>query len=149
MPCNAVDFSNPPPPPSRRPLWPGPPAAPPSGWCRFHDGEKVRAADCVASLKRWSQRNPFGQKLASVTDELVALDDRRLRFRLKQRFPLLRLEELRESWFDAPDLATRQAICADIRRVVMDEVAFVPWGWRCSGAFIGRRKQESKQALLF
>jgi peptide/nickel transport system substrate-binding protein len=56
---------------------------------RFHDGEKVRAVDAVVSLKRWMKRSPIGQKLESFTDELAALDDRRLRFRLKQPFPLL------------------------------------------------------------
>ncbi len=55
----------------------------------FHDGQKVRAADCVASLKRWMKRHPLGQKLELATDELAAVDDLRLRFRLKQRFPLL------------------------------------------------------------
>lgn len=56
---------------------------------RFHDGEPVRAADAVASLRRWGARDAFGQALFAATDELVALDDRRLRFRLKKPFPLL------------------------------------------------------------
>jgi len=56
---------------------------------RFHDGEKVRAQDAVASLDRWMKRSPMGQKLAAFVDELSAVDDRRLRFRLKRRFPLL------------------------------------------------------------
>lgn len=56
---------------------------------KFHDGETVRAIDCVASLQRWMRRSPMGQKLATVLDELSALDDRRLRFTLKQPFPLL------------------------------------------------------------
>ena len=51
---------------------------------RFHDGEPVRAADCVASINRWMKRNPIGQKLATVLDELTRVDDRRLRFRLKR-----------------------------------------------------------------
>ncbi len=55
----------------------------------FHDGEKVRASDAVASLQRWMRRASVGQKLAELTEELVALDDRRLRFRLKRRFPQL------------------------------------------------------------
>ena len=55
----------------------------------FHDGEKVRAADAVASLRRWMKRNPYGQTLEPVTDELAALDNSRLRFRLKKPFPLL------------------------------------------------------------
>jgi peptide/nickel transport system substrate-binding protein len=56
---------------------------------RFHDNEPVRAADCVASLQRWMKRNPSGQQLERALDELAALDDRRLRFRLKKPFPLL------------------------------------------------------------
>jgi ABC-type transport system substrate-binding protein len=55
----------------------------------FHDGEKVRAADAVASLRRWMKRNPYGQTLEPVIDELSAVDDTRLRFRLKKPFPLL------------------------------------------------------------
>ncbi len=55
----------------------------------FHDGEPVRAVDAVASLRRWMARNPFGQKLATVLDELLPLDDRRLLFRLSRPFPLL------------------------------------------------------------
>ncbi len=55
----------------------------------FHDGEKVRAEDCVASIRRWAARDTFGQVLWQRVDELAALDDRRFRFRLKQTFPLL------------------------------------------------------------
>jgi len=56
---------------------------------RFHDGEPVRASDCVASLRRWAARDGFGQTLMSLTDELAAVDDRTLRFRLQRPFPLL------------------------------------------------------------
>ncbi len=56
---------------------------------RFHDGEPVRAADCVASIRRWGARDAFGQALLAATDALSALDDRRLRFQLKKPFPLL------------------------------------------------------------
>ena len=55
----------------------------------FHDGEPVLARDAVASIRRWAQRVPFGQKLMGVTEELAALDDRRFRFRLRKPFPLL------------------------------------------------------------
>ena len=35
------------------------------------------------------QRNPYGQRLVALTDELLALDDMRLQFRLSKPFPLL------------------------------------------------------------
>lgn len=56
---------------------------------RFHDGEAVRAADCVASLARWMKRSPVGQKLETFVDALEADGDRRIVFRLKQPFPML------------------------------------------------------------
>ena len=56
---------------------------------KFHDGEPVRAQDVVPSINRWMRRNPFGQKLATVTDAIEVVDDRRVRFRLKRPFPLM------------------------------------------------------------
>ena len=56
---------------------------------RFHDNEPVLARDCVASLRRWGRRDPFGQSLFAVTDELVAADDRTIVFRLGRPFPML------------------------------------------------------------
>ena len=55
----------------------------------FHDGEPVRARDCVASLQRWGKRDAFGGALMARTDELSARDDRTLVFRLSRPFPLL------------------------------------------------------------
>ena len=54
-----------------------------------HDGERVRAADAVASIERAKRRQPLVETLMAATNELVAVDDNRLRFRLKKKFPLL------------------------------------------------------------
>ena len=55
----------------------------------FHDGEKVLARDCVATIQRFAKRDPFGQALMTRVDEVSAPSDRMIRFRLKQPFPLL------------------------------------------------------------
>ena len=55
----------------------------------FHDGTKVRGADCVASIQRWMKRDGFAQRIETSTNELVAEDDRTFVFRLKKPFPLL------------------------------------------------------------
>ena len=55
----------------------------------WHDGERVLARDCVASIKRWAARDAMGTALIAATDELSAPDDRTIRFRLKRPFPLL------------------------------------------------------------
>ena len=56
----------------------------------FHDGEKVLARDCAASIQRFGKRNSFGQALMSRVDEITAPSDLIIRFRLKKPFPLLR-----------------------------------------------------------
>lgn len=56
---------------------------------RFHDGSPVLARDVVASLTRWAKRDLFGQTLFAVTDELSALSDTVVRFRLRRPFPQL------------------------------------------------------------
>ena len=55
----------------------------------WHDGEKVLAKDCVASIKRWGSRDSFGTLLLAATDEVSAVDDRTIQFRLKKPFPRL------------------------------------------------------------
>ena len=56
---------------------------------KWHDGERVLARDCVASIRRWGARDAFGQALLAATDDLSAPDDRTIGFRLKKPFPLL------------------------------------------------------------
>nr|WP_106409124.1 ABC transporter substrate-binding protein [Pseudoroseomonas deserti] len=55
----------------------------------WHDGEKVTARDCVASIRRWMAKDALGAALLEATDALEAPDDRTIRFRLKKPFPLL------------------------------------------------------------
>ena len=56
---------------------------------KWHDGERVLARDCVASIRRWGAKDTFGQALLGATDELSAPDDRTIVFNLKRPFPLL------------------------------------------------------------
>jgi len=55
----------------------------------YHDGERVRAIDAVASIERTARRGPLTGTMMAAVNELSALDDNRLRFRLKKPFPLL------------------------------------------------------------
>jgi peptide/nickel transport system substrate-binding protein len=55
----------------------------------FHDGQRVMARDCVASIRRWAARDALGSTLMASTDELSAPDDRTIQFRLKKKFPRL------------------------------------------------------------
>src|ERR1700679_1675028 len=41
----------------------------------FHDGQKVLARDCVASIQRFAKRDPFGQALFKRVQEISAPSD--------------------------------------------------------------------------
>jgi peptide/nickel transport system substrate-binding protein len=56
---------------------------------KWHSGEPVRAADCVASLERWGKRDTLGQKLMEAIGEMRALDDKTFTISLRYPFPLI------------------------------------------------------------
>src|SRR4051812_21525153 len=55
----------------------------------FHDGTPVLARDCITTIQRFAKRYPFGEALMVRTDELTAVSDKVIRFRLKKPFALL------------------------------------------------------------
>jgi peptide/nickel transport system substrate-binding protein len=56
---------------------------------RWHDGGAVTARDCVASVRRWAQKDGFGLRLVAQMEEMRALDDNRFEIRLKRPYPQL------------------------------------------------------------
>ena len=56
---------------------------------KFHDGQKVRGADCVASIKRWMARDALGQTMSAVITEMKGGDDKNFSIHLKEPFSLL------------------------------------------------------------
>lgn len=55
----------------------------------FHDNTPVLARDCVASIERWGKRDAFGSVLMAATNDVSAVSDKVIRFRLRKPFPLL------------------------------------------------------------
>jgi peptide/nickel transport system substrate-binding protein len=51
---------------------------------KFHDGEPVLSKDVVASLTRWSARDPMGLMIKAIQNELTAVDDKTFKWALKQ-----------------------------------------------------------------
>ncbi|MFC4167983.1 ABC transporter substrate-binding protein [Teichococcus aestuarii] len=52
----------------------------------FHDGAPVRAADAVASIRRWGQRDVVGKALAASTASLEVIDERSFELKLSRPF---------------------------------------------------------------
>jgi peptide/nickel transport system substrate-binding protein len=58
---------------------------------KFHDGDPVLAKDAVASINRWAVREPMGQMIKAIENELVAVDDRTFRWALRKPYPKMLL----------------------------------------------------------
>ena len=98
----------------------------------FHDGEKVTARDCVASIERWARRDPFMQVLWSSVAEVAALDDRRFRFRLHRPVPLLAdaLGQTQFPCFIMPERIARTDSFQQVREAVgSGPFRFLPGEW--------------------
>ncbi len=55
----------------------------------WHDGKPVTADDCVASIKRWSAKDPIGQKLASLITAMKIENAKTFSISLKKPTSLL------------------------------------------------------------
>jgi peptide/nickel transport system substrate-binding protein len=55
----------------------------------FHDGSRVLARDCVASIRRWGARDQIGQTLMQRIESLSSPNDRTISFRLTKLFVML------------------------------------------------------------
>jgi peptide/nickel transport system substrate-binding protein len=93
---------------------------------RFHDGEPVRAADCIASIKRWTVRDPFGQLLARAVAEWRVLDDRSFEARLNRPFPLI-LDALAKPDASVCFIMPERLAATDSTRAVTEMVGSGPY----------------------
>ncbi len=58
---------------------------------KFHDGEPVLAKDVAASLNRWAARDQMGLLIKTIQQDLAPVDDRTVKWVLKQPFPKMLL----------------------------------------------------------
>jgi len=78
----------------------------------FHDGTKVTARDCVASLRRWMRKDRVGQALAARLETLEAAGDDTLSLRLTK--PLLLVPNmLTKSQFSPPVIMPERFAATD------------------------------------
>ena len=105
---------------------------------KFHDGEKVLAKDCVASIQRWGKRDTFGATLMAATDELTAPDDKTIQFRLKKPFPLLALA-LGKSPTSFPAMMPERLAKTDAFTQVTEMVGSGPYKFNAAERVVGSR----------
>lgn len=103
---------------------------------KFHDGTPVLARDCVASIKRWGQRDTFGQTILQFTDELTAADDKTIQFRLKRSFPLLAVG-LGKSPTNFPAMMPERLAQTDAFKQVTEMVGSGPYRFKADERVVG------------
>jgi peptide/nickel transport system substrate-binding protein len=69
----------------------------------FHDGDRVRAQDAVASIARWAARDRVGRVLKSRIAEMRAVDDRAFEIRLTRPFPRMLISLATTNLFVLPE----------------------------------------------
>jgi peptide/nickel transport system substrate-binding protein len=104
----------------------------------FHDGQKVLARDCVASIRRWGARDPLGQALMARTDELSASDDKTITFRLKRPFPLL-LDALGKATPNICAIMPERLASADPYKQITEMVGSGPYRFKADERVQGSR----------
>ncbi len=109
----------------------------------FHDGERVLARDCVASIRRWAKRDALGGALMAATDELAAPDDRTIVFRLNRPFPLLP-DALGKITSPMPAMMPERFANTDPFKQVTDMVGSGPFRWVASERVAGARAVYAK-----
>jgi peptide/nickel transport system substrate-binding protein len=105
---------------------------------KFHDGEKVLARDCAASVRRWGARDAFGQALMAATDEVGTDGDKVITFRLKKPFPLLPDALARPMAFLCPIMPERVAT-TDPYKPVTDTTGSGPYRYKADERVPGAR----------
>ena len=93
---------------------------------KFHNGEPVRAQDCVQSLKRWAGRETFGQTIAQFIDDWGVVDDRTLRIGLSQPVPIF-LEAIARGSASFPFIVPEHVAKTDPYKQISDPIGSGPY----------------------
>jgi peptide/nickel transport system substrate-binding protein len=84
----------------------------------FHDNTPVLARDAVASVRRWMQKDPIGQTIAALANEIKAVDDKRFQIILKQRFPTMLFSLASRNIFVQPERIANTPVGEQFKEVI-------------------------------
>jgi len=93
---------------------------------KFHDGQPVRSADCIASIERWAKRDALGQKMAEVTESWKAVNDKTFTLKLKRPFPLA-LEALAKPSSNVPFIMPERIARTDASTNITEPIGSGPF----------------------
>ncbi len=95
---------------------------------KFHNGEPVRAIDCIQSLKRWAGRETFGQTVAQFVDVWGVKDDRRLEIKLTRPVPIF-LTAITRGSASVPFILPEHIAKTDPFKQITEAIGSGPFKW--------------------
>jgi peptide/nickel transport system substrate-binding protein len=104
----------------------------------FHDGAPVRAADAVASIRRWAQRDVVGRALAAATGSMEVVDDKTFELKLARPFALV-LEALARPTASALFIMPERIAVTPGTTAITDPTGSGPFVFRTADWRIGDR----------
>jgi len=93
---------------------------------KFHDGQPVRSADCVASIQRWGKRDAIGQKLSELTDTWTVVNDKTFQLKLKKPFSLT-LDALAKPSSNVPFIMPERVAKTDAFQQITEAIGSGPF----------------------
>ena len=93
---------------------------------KFHNGEPVRAQDCVQSLKRWAGRETFGQTVAQFVDTWGVVDDRTMKISMSRPVPIF-LEAIARGSASVPFMLPEHIAKTDPYKQITDATGSGPF----------------------
>ncbi|HSE79103.1 MAG TPA: ABC transporter substrate-binding protein [Alphaproteobacteria bacterium] len=93
---------------------------------KWHDGQPVKPADCIASIRRWSKRDAFGQKTAEMIAEMTVVDDRTFAIKLKAPYPAL-IESLGKLSSNVPFMMPERVANTDANEQIKETIGSGPF----------------------
>lgn len=93
---------------------------------RFHDGTPVTADDVIASLRRWGERDPMGQRLMASLDKMSAPDAATVQIQLKRPFGLM-LEALAKPGSPVPFIMPKRIAATPASQAITEVVGSGPY----------------------
>ncbi len=98
----------------------------------WHDGHPVRPVDCIASIRRWAQKDGMGKALATVTAGMDVVDERSFRLRLNRPVGFV-LDALGKIDSTVPFMMPERLALTDANTQISEVIG--------SGPFVFRREQ--------
>ena len=93
---------------------------------KFHNGEPVRAQDCIQSLRRWAGRETFGQTIAQFIDDWAVVDDRTMKISFSRSVPIF-LEALARGSASMPFMVPEHIAKTDPYKQITDPTGSGPY----------------------